>query len=137
MTSWKHQVKNHFGERATEWAACYTDPEPTLSRQHLISRQRFALDMVEAAVPPSSRILDAGCGAGVMAAGLRSEEHTSELQSPCNLVCRLLLEKKKNIQVEYIQLIILLYYDLLFLTSSVQPLFTDVTYHAHVTCAAL
>src|SRR2546426_7724590 len=29
---------------------------------------------------------------------LRSEEHTSELQSPCNLVCRLLLEKKKKIQ---------------------------------------
>src|SRR5256885_8749304 len=29
---------------------------------------------------------------------LRSEEHTSELQSPCNLVCRLLLEKKKSKQ---------------------------------------
>src|SRR5256886_5406723 len=29
-------------------------------------------------------------------AGLRSEEHTSELQSQSNLVCRLLLEKKKN-----------------------------------------
>src|SRR5256885_13126758 len=28
---------------------------------------------------------------------IRSEEHTSELQSPCNLVCRLLLEKKKNL----------------------------------------
>src|SRR5256885_4565240 len=28
----------------------------------------------------------------------RSEEHTSELQSPCNLVCRLLLEKKKHTQ---------------------------------------
>src|SRR5688500_19536076 len=28
--------------------------------------------------------------------GARSEEHTSELQSPCNLVCRLLLEKKKE-----------------------------------------
>src|SRR5256885_4149745 len=28
--------------------------------------------------------------------GHRSEEHTSELQSPCNLVCRLLLEKKKK-----------------------------------------
>src|SRR5205807_7904501 len=27
----------------------------------------------------------------------RSEEHTSELQSPCNLVCRLLLEKKKTV----------------------------------------
>src|SRR2546426_6681657 len=30
---------------------------------------------------------------------VRSEEHTSELQSPCNLVCRLLLEKKKT-QIE-------------------------------------
>src|SRR2546426_1629750 len=33
-------------------------------------------------------------GGGV--AETRSEEHTSELQSPCNLVCRLLLEKKKK-----------------------------------------
>src|SRR3989454_1190117 len=31
----------------------------------------------------------------VVDSGVRSEEHTSELQSPCNLVCRLLLEKKK------------------------------------------
>src|SRR5256885_8527116 len=31
---------------------------------------------------------------------IRSEEHTSELQSPCNLVCRLLLEKKKHDSVE-------------------------------------
>src|SRR5688500_19964487 len=31
---------------------------------------------------------------------LRSEEHTSELQSPCNLVCRLLLEKKKRNKIE-------------------------------------
>src|SRR5256885_6406506 len=30
----------------------------------------------------------------VLASGFRSEEHTSELQSPCNLVCRLLLEQK-------------------------------------------
>src|SRR5256885_3147540 len=37
--------------------------------------------------PPCSR----GCSSGT-----RSEEHTSELQSPCNLVCRLLLEKKKS-----------------------------------------
>src|SRR5256885_7573013 len=29
---------------------------------------------------------------------LRSEEHTSELQSPCNLVCRLLLEKKMSLR---------------------------------------
>src|SRR2546426_1701060 len=33
---------------------------------------------------------------GPLARALRSEEHTSELQSPCNLVCRLLLEKKKQ-----------------------------------------
>src|SRR2546426_5438538 len=31
----------------------------------------------------------------------RSEEHTSELQSPCNLVCRLLLEKKKKKKIQY------------------------------------
>src|SRR5205807_4183560 len=41
------------------------------------------------------------CGSYVQTASvgdrsLRSEEHTSELQSPCNLVCRLLLEKKKH-----------------------------------------
>src|SRR2546426_6987354 len=35
-------------------------------------------------------------GAGRSRPGERSEEHTSELQSPCNLVCRLLLEKKKE-----------------------------------------
>src|SRR2546426_4737436 len=33
----------------------------------------------------------------------RSEEHTSELQSPCNLVCRLLLEKKKKNKSTLIQ----------------------------------
>src|SRR5256885_11750561 len=32
----------------------------------------------------------------IMDGRVRSEEHTSELQSPCNLVCRLLLEKKKK-----------------------------------------
>src|SRR5256885_10134546 len=35
-------------------------------------------------------------GFGLAAYRARSEEHTSELQSPCNLVCRLLLEKKKK-----------------------------------------
>src|SRR2546426_6617003 len=33
----------------------------------------------------------------------RSEEHTSELQSPCNLVCRLLLEKKKQDKMRHTQ----------------------------------
>src|SRR5256885_12949248 len=37
------------------------------------------------------------CESLASAGDVRSEEHTSELQSPCNLVCRLLLEKKKKI----------------------------------------
>src|SRR5256885_5826565 len=45
------------------------------------------------------KVLTAGLGfgaSGIGWVGARSEEHTSELQSPCNLVCRLLLEKKKK-----------------------------------------
>src|SRR2546426_6283777 len=38
------------------------------------------------------------------AAVYRSEEHTSELQSPCNLVCRLLLEKKKKTIINNIRI---------------------------------
>src|SRR2546421_8435107 len=43
-------------------------------------------------------LLDPGVEAGLepVLDRWRSEEHTSELQSPCNLVCRLLLEKKKS-----------------------------------------
>src|SRR5205807_5441813 len=40
----------------------------------------------------------AGVGEPFIPEPLRSEEHTSELQSPCNLVCRLLLEKKKVVR---------------------------------------
>src|SRR5256885_9468439 len=40
---------------------------------------------------PFSRVANAD---GIQSMTTRSEEHTSELQSPCNLVCRLLLEKK-------------------------------------------
>src|SRR2546426_5951769 len=41
-------------------------------------------------------LLHGSHAAGVAGRPGRSEEHTSELQSPCNLVCRLLLEKKKH-----------------------------------------
>src|SRR5256885_4162207 len=44
--------------------------------------------MIDPDMTSSNRLFVSGSAA-------RSEEHTSELQSPCNLVCRLLLEKKK------------------------------------------
>src|SRR5256885_5677284 len=57
---------------------------------------------VELASPPvqiSSRSNDWGAEVAPIPLNCdRSEEHTSELQSPCNLVCRLLLEKKKRLK---------------------------------------
>src|SRR5256885_4551348 len=51
-------------------------------------------DAFEAA---ATRVVDNVCrDFEIDVAVFRSEEHTSELQSPCNLVCRLLLEKKKT-----------------------------------------
>src|SRR5256885_9238821 len=54
----------------------------------------------------SVELLHAACrhaqaGAQRRAYAHRSEEHTSELQSPCNLVCRLLLEKKKKLNISH------------------------------------
>src|SRR5256885_12641951 len=49
--------------------------------------------------PPILNVNDFACFLNAFRIGgvpERSEEHTSELQSPCNLVCRLLLEKKKK-----------------------------------------
>src|SRR5256885_9732047 len=53
---------------------------------------------VFAATATGADTRSAGTGGGVTVAGAgaRSEEHTSELQSPCNLVCRLLLENKRR-----------------------------------------
>src|SRR2546426_4928736 len=58
------------------------------------------------AVEPVQRLgdgheIDGSCREAALpgTAHARSEEHTSELQSPCNLVCRLLLEKKKKDKV--------------------------------------
>src|SRR5256885_13287716 len=47
--------------------------------------RRLQYEPVDLAIEPKSFFVEG-----------RSEEHTSELQSPCNLVCRLLLEKKKK-----------------------------------------
>src|SRR5256885_11181651 len=58
--------------------------------------------VIEHALRPESQIQSGG-GADCHShgyRGARSEEHTSELQSPCNLVCRLLLGKKKKESVD-------------------------------------
>src|SRR2546426_8652024 len=75
-------------------------PRSTLFPYTTLFRSR----LVAAAPPPAPVALPAAApgrpavadGGGAAVTRMRSEEHTSELQSPCNLVCRLLLEKKKN-----------------------------------------
>src|ERR1039457_7428246 len=64
----------------------------TLELDDRIARPRFVVE--EAAYRIREQIL--GPAGTARRNDHRSEEHTSELQSPCNLVCRLLLEKKKN-----------------------------------------
>src|SRR2546426_3395734 len=64
--------------------------------RHERGRRRFRLSIrMPVRVPPGVRRLAGNEPVGGEGA-VRSEEHTSELQSPCNLVCRLLLEKKKK-----------------------------------------
>src|SRR5256885_3258112 len=65
-------------------------PYTTLFRSPGKSAPRLLrTSLAECRPPPAPRPARASCPH-------RSEEHTSELQSPCNLVCRLLLEKKKS-----------------------------------------
>src|ERR1039457_7410164 len=60
-------------------------PRSTLFPYTTLFRSKYQACDNSACYPPKS-----------MPIAFRSEEHTSELQSPCNLVCRLLLEKKKH-----------------------------------------
>src|SRR2546426_7988141 len=63
--------------------AVVADDDGPIGKRHEVQGQRADRDDTPGRTDPP-------------AGGKRSEEHTSELQSPCNLVCRLLLEKKKN-----------------------------------------
>src|SRR5256885_17010399 len=70
-------------------------PYTTLFRSNncvLIEAENWNFDPDTVAFPSC----DAGNQTDTSKTDRRSEEHTSELQSPCNLVCRLLLEKKKK-----------------------------------------
>src|SRR2546429_2987091 len=74
-------------------------PYTTLFRSPIFARPRVTVGLpwrfsLIAAAPPTLRVF--GVAPHLFALGLRSEEHTSELQSRLHLVCRLLLEKKKN-----------------------------------------
>src|SRR2546427_2389806 len=71
-------------------------PYTTLFRSHVVVMARNALpamaELVASIMPLSQTVQDDH----FVPEGTRSEEHTSELQSQSNLVCRLLLEKKKK-----------------------------------------
>src|SRR5256885_7059327 len=85
-------------------------PRSTLFPYTTLFRSTLQAEVMELKASPSARprgtVIEAQVEAGrgptatvIVQMGtlkIRSEEHTSELQSPCNLVCRLLLEKKKN-----------------------------------------
>src|SRR2546426_7404157 len=73
-------------------------PYTTLFRSQIVlGRNRLGAGVHEHETTGPIRVLHhAGLGARLAKQRRRSEEHTSELQSPCNLVCRLLLEKKKK-----------------------------------------
>src|SRR2546426_4324574 len=64
---------------------------PSSSARWIAARRSGSAAAAPHSVPPTAHAPNPRLGPEV-----RSEEHTSELQSPCNLVCRLLLEKKKK-----------------------------------------
>src|SRR5256885_7053432 len=78
-----------FRSRAPEEAA---SSQPVLLH---LPGERVAMDAQDL-----RRRSDLSVGVGEHPRTDRSEEHTSELQSPCNLVCRLLLEKKNKVSTD-------------------------------------
>src|SRR3989454_8436564 len=71
-----------------------------LTDEQLWRLAQYVRSLSPAETPDVRDVIHAAQIAGALPAAPRSEEHTSELQSPCNLVCRLLLEKKKSSRTE-------------------------------------
>src|SRR2546426_5842523 len=91
---------------------------PTRRSSDLLPGGLFSTNGLMSCAPAAASISAAAMDASVRIARsfspkrqliLRSEEHTSELQSPCNLVCRLLLEKKKKPRAQQVTRVLLLY----------------------------
>src|SRR6266567_6411406 len=79
-------------------------PGPTEPPWDVPALSPIGLPPIDDRPPFDLRVLLRGDGGEPRVGGARSEEHTSELQSQSNLVCRLLLEKKKKNIYYYIQL---------------------------------
>src|SRR2546422_6191261 len=74
-------------------------PYTTLFRSHGDALEAIGIGLAEVRDPIVVGAADGG-EHGAVRDAVRSEEHTSELQSRLHLVCRLLLEKKKKIEIE-------------------------------------
>src|SRR2546426_4730882 len=85
---WLWQVKSKA--EAIEWVKRCPNPFPFKGESEIEIRQVFEAEDFGAEFTPELREQEERR----RAQSERSEEHTSELQSPCNIVCRLLLEKK-------------------------------------------
>src|SRR5260370_8774517 len=79
-------------------------PYPTLFRSPIASALQCACDLRDAFRAPEAMGAKSGISAGVAVVHSkeRSEEHTPELHSHLNLLCRLLLEKKKDIHATHV-----------------------------------
>src|SRR5256885_3740483 len=72
-------------------------PRSTLFPYTTLFRSPVPADIIEcSSVYSMQQLVQLTDAVMLLSESARSEEHTSELQSPCNLVCRLLLEKKKE-----------------------------------------
>src|SRR2546426_8770772 len=84
-------------------------PRSTLFPYTTLFRSDLGGELAALWKPRSDRLSVSGAGhcdpaePDGVAGAERSEEHTSELQSPCNLVCRLLLEKKKKSTLDRVE----------------------------------
>src|SRR5256885_10692566 len=81
-------------EKGTSLSCCSRSIAVTVTASSVMGCTTRSSETVAPAATCTS--LDTVRKPGSDADTMRSEEHTSELQSPCNLVCRLLLEKKKK-----------------------------------------